>query len=403
LATTNDVGQGAAAPLVEAAWELGPEVAADRRYLHQHPELAFQEENTARFVAERLRELGIETRTGIAKTGVLGLLRGGQPGKTVLLRADMDALPMEELNEVPYKSRTPGAMHACGHDAHTAMLLGVAKLLAVRRDEIRGTVKFAFQPAEESEGGAKPMIDEGVLENPRVDAAFGVHIGQDLPVGTIGVCTGPMNAASDGFVATIVGQGGHAARPHGCVDPVVIAAQCIVALQTLVSREVNPLRQAVITVGSLHAGTVSNIIPEEAVMRATVRTFDEEVRRQLAERIPALLRGIATAMRGEADVQYKLGYPTLVNDAAMTDLVREVAREVVGPEKLIEREPGMGGEDMAYFLQEAPGCFFRIGSRNPARGLVYGHHHPRFDIDEEALPVGVAAVAAVALRYLNGA
>ena len=388
-------------PLVEAAWEIGPEVVADRRYLHQHPEIAFEEENTARFVAEKLSALSLDVTTGIAKTGVLGLLRGGQPGKTVLLRADMDALPLEELNDVPYRSRTPGVMHACGHDAHTAMLLGVARLLTERRDAIRGTVKFIFQPAEEAGGGAKPMIDEGVMENPRVDAAFGVHIGQDLPLGTIGVRTGPMNAASDGFVATIRGKGAHAARPHLAVDPVVIAAQSILALQTLVSREVNPLRQAVITVGAVHAGTVANIIPEEAVMRATVRTFDDEVRQHLAERIPALLRGIAAALRGEADVQYRFGYPVLVNDAAMTDLVREVARGIVGPEKLIEREPGMGGEDMAYFLQRAPGCFFRIGSRNPERGLVYGHHHPRFDVDEEALPVGVAALASVALRYLD--
>ena len=392
-------------PLTEAAWELGPQVVADRRYLHQHPELGMQEENTARFVAEKLRALGLETTTGIAKTGVVGLLHGGKgPGKTVLLRADMDALPIDELNDVPYKSRTPGVMHACGHDSHTAILLGVATLLAERREEFGGTVKFVFQPSEEMPpGGAKPMIEEGVLENPHVDAAFGIHIGQDLPVGTIGVCTGPTNAASDGFVATIKGSGGHAARPHGCVDPIVVAAQCIGALQTLVSREVNPLRQAVITVGSLHAGTVSNIIPEEAIMKATVRTFDEEVRQNLAERIPALIKGIASAMRAEADVQYRFGYPALVNDPAMTDLVREVAREVVGPGRVVEREPGMGGEDMAYFLQHVPGCFFRIGSRNPARGLVYGHHHPRFDIDDEgALPVGVAAIAAVALRYLNG-
>jgi amidohydrolase len=390
--------------LSEAAWEIGPQVVADRRYLHQHPELGMQEENTARFVAERLRELGIETTTGVANTGVLGILRGAQPGKCVLLRADMDALPIDELNDVPYKSQNPGVMHACGHDAHTAMLLGVARLLSERRDEIHGTVKFAFQPAEESVGGAEPMIAQGVMENPKVDAAFGVHIGQDIPVGMIGVCAGPSNAAVDEATITIKGLGGHAARPHVAIDPILIAGQCIVALQTLVSREINPLRSAVVTVGALHAGTVSNVIPEECQLRVTIRTTDEETRALLAERIPALVGGIAAAMRGSADTKYTFGYPVLVNDPAMTELVREVAREVVGPEKVIERETGMGAEDMAYFLQAAPGCFFRIGSRNPERNLTYGHHHPHFDIDDEgALPVGVSAVAGVALRFLNGA
>ena len=388
--------------LTEAAWEIGPAVVADRRYLHQHPELGMQEENTARFVAEKLREFGIETQTGIATTGVLGTLRGGQPGKTVLLRADMDALPIDELNEVPYRSENPGVMHACGHDAHTAMLLGVARLLAERRDEIRGTVKFAFQPAEETVGGAEPMIAAGVMNNPKVDAAFGVHIAQDLPVGTIGIGHGPMTAAADEAIITIRGLGAHAARPHHSVDPIIIAAQCITALQTLVSREVNPLRQAVVTVGTLHAGTVSNVIPEECELRATIRTFDEETRQALARRIPELVTGIAEAMRGVAEVEYVFGYPTLVNDRAMTDLVREVVREIIPAEKVLDREPSMGAEDMSYFLQQAPGCFFNIGSNNPDRGLVYGHHHPRFDIDEQALPIGVAAVASVAMRYLNG-
>jgi len=390
--------------LFDAAWELGPTVVADRRYLHQHPELGMQEENTARFVAEKLRDLGIATTVGIANTGVLGLLHGAHPGKTVLLRADMDALPIEELNDVPYKSQNPGVMHACGHDAHTAMLLGVARLLSERRDDLHGTVKFAFQPAEESVGGAEPMIAAGVMEHPHVDAAFGVHIAQDLPVGTIGVGAGPANAAVDEATITIKGLGGHAARPQMAVDPILIAAQCITALQTLVSREINPLRSAVVTVGALHAGTVSNIISEECELRVTIRTSDEETRGQLSERIPALTKGITAAMRGSAEVEYTFGYPVLVNDAAMTDLVREVARELIGADKVHEREMGMGAEDMAYFLQAAPGCFFRIGSRNEERGLTYGHHHPRFDIDDEgALPVGVAAVTAVTLRYLNGA
>ncbi|MFN8513836.1 MAG: amidohydrolase [Chloroflexia bacterium] len=390
-----------AASILDQAWEIGPQVVADRRYLHEHPELGMTEVNTARFVAARLTELGIPHQTGVATTGVLGILRGSQPGKTVLLRADMDALPIDELNDVPYKSQNPGLMHACGHDAHTAMLLGVARLLSERRNELRGVVKFAFQPAEENVGGAEPMIAAGVMENPTVDAAFGIHIAQDLPVGTIGVIHGPMTAACDEAVITIRGVGAHGARPHRGVDPIVIAGQCIVALQTLVSREVNPLRQAVITVGSMHAGTVSNVIPETCELKATIRTFDEETRKLLARRIPALVEGIAAAMQGSADVDYEFGYPTLVNDRAMADLVRTVARDIVAPDKLLDIEPGMGAEDMSYFLQKAPGCFFRVGSRNEERGLIYGHHHPRFDIDEDSLPVGVAALTAIALRFLG--
>jgi amidohydrolase len=389
--------------LTDAAWEIGPSLVADRRYLHQHPELGFQEENTARFVAERLRELGIETQTGVAKTGVVGLLHGKGPGKTVLLRADMDALPIDELNDVPYKSQTSGVMHACGHDAHTTMLLGVAKLLSERRDEFNGTVKFVFQPSEEvPPGGALPMIAEGVLENPHVDAAFGVHTAQDLPAGTIGYVPGALAAAPDAFDARIRGVGGHAAAPHTAVDPIVVAAHCIIALQSLVSRETNPLRQAVITVGSLHSGTVRNIIPGEAVLQATVRTFDPEVRRHLAERIPALIKGIAAAMRAEADVDYEMGYPALINDVPMTELVRDAVSEALGPDKVVEHVPGMFGEDMAYFLQQVPGSFFLVGTNNPERGLIHRAHHARFDIDDEvALPTGVAAVTAVALKFLG--
>jgi amidohydrolase len=390
-----------ASSILDQAWEIGPQVVADRRYLHEHPELGMTEVNTARFVAARLTELGIPHQTGVATTGVLGVLRGSQPGKTVLLRADMDALPIDELNDVPYKSQNPGLMHACGHDAHTAMLLGVARLLSERRNDLRGTVKFAFQPAEENVGGAEPMIAAGVMENPTVDAAFGIHIAQDLPVGSIGVIHGPMTAACDEAVITIRGVGAHGARPHRGVDPIVIAGQCIVALQTLVSREVNPLRQAVITVGSMHAGTVSNVIPETCELKATIRTFDDETRKLLARRVPALVEGIAVAMQGSAEVDYTFGYPTLVNDRAMSDLVRTVARDIVAPDKLLDIEPGMGAEDMSYFLQKAPGCFFRVGSRNEDRGLTYGHHHPRFDIDEDALPVGVAALTAIALRFLG--
>jgi amidohydrolase len=392
------------AALRESAEEIAPGVIADRRYLHRHPELGFHEENTSRLVIERLRALNLDDlQTGIAKTGVVGVLHGGKgPGKTVLLRADMDALPITELNDVPYKSETPGAMHACGHDAHTAMLLGAARVLAGRREEFAGTIKFLFQPSEEANaGGAAPMIEAGVMENPHVDAAFGIHVGSNIPAGKVAVLGGPVNAAADSAIVTIRGLGGHAARPQMAIDPIVIGAHCIVALQSLVSREVNPLSPAVITVGTLHAGTVSNVIPEEAHFEATVRTFDEKTRALLAERIPQVVRGICETFRATADVQYELGYPPLVNNAEMAALVKSVALEVVGPERVQDSEPGMGAEDMSYFLNAVPGAFYRLGVRNEATGKTYGHHHPRFDIEEDALATGVAMHAAVALRYLG--
>jgi amidohydrolase len=392
------------ADLRESAEEIAPGVIADRRYLHQHPELGFHEENTARLVVERLRALNLdELQTGIAKTGVVGILHGGKgPGKTVLLRADMDALPIEEENDVPYRSETAGVMHACGHDAHTAMLLGAARVLARRRDAFAGTIKFVFQPSEEANGGgARPMIAAGVMENPHVDAAFGIHVGSNIPVGVVTVCAGPVHAAADTARVTIRGLGGHAARPQMAIDPIVIGAHCIVALQSLVSREVNPLSPAVITVGTLHAGTVSNVIPEDAHFEATVRTFDEQTRALLAERIPQVVRGICETFRATAEVEYTLGYPPLVNNAEMAALVREVALEVVGPERVQDSEPGMGAEDMSYFLNAVPGAFYRLGVRNEATGKTYGHHHPRFDIEEDALATGVAMHAAVALRYLG--
>jgi amidohydrolase len=392
------------AEIREYAEEIGPGVIADRRFLHQHPELGFQEHETARFVADRLRTYNLdEVQTGIAQTGIVGILHGGKgPGRCVLLRADMDALPMTELNDVPYKSEYPGAMHACGHDAHTAMLLGAARVLSECRADFAGTVKFLFQPSEEANGGgAKPMIAAGVLENPHVDAAFGIHVGSNVPVGQVAVRPGAVNAAADSAAVTIRGLGGHAARPQIAIDPIVIGAHCIVALQSLVSREVDPLAPAVITVGTLHAGTVSNVIPEDATFKATVRTTDEKTRQLLAERIPAVCKGIAETFRGTAEVEYTFGYPPLVNDDAMAALVREVAIDVVGEERIADVPPGMGAEDMSYLINAASGAFYRLGVRNEARGITYGHHHPRFDIDEEALATGVAMHAAVALRFLQ--
>ncbi len=382
--------------------EILPGVIADRRHLHQHPELGFQEVETARFVTERLRALGVdEIRTGIAQTGVTGLIRGGRgAGKTVLLRADMDALPIQEENAVDYRSQHDGVMHACGHDAHTAMLLGVGRLLQERRDAFAGTVKLLFQPAEEGGGGAKVMIDEGVLDDPKVDAAFGQHVAQEVPLGLVELRPGPAMASSDSFTVVIQGKGGHGARPQATIDPIAVGAQIVVALQTIVSRELDPTQEGVVTVGAFRAGEAHNVIPDTAELRGTVRSFTPENRQMLAERIEAMVRGIAAAMRAEVDFRYRFGYPPTVNEPAMTELVRGVAGEVVGPERVIDGPLHMGAEDFSYFLERVPGCFWFVGSRNEDKGLVWGHHHPRFDIDEQALAVGIETMVGTTLRYL---
>ncbi len=380
---------------------LAEETVALRRELHMHPELGFQEVNTSRIVAERLRALGLEVQTGIAGTGVVGLLRGARPGRTVLLRADMDALPIEEENDVPYRSQVPGTMHACGHDGHTSGLLTVARLLSARRDDLAGTVKFCFQPCEESPpGGAKPMIEAGVLENPHVDAVFGLHLWQNLPIGTIGVISGPAMANSDRFTIRVQGRGGPAAQPHQTVDAVAVASQIVVALQTVVARNVSPLKAAVVTVGSFQAGTTFNVIADTAELKGTIRTFDPELRESVPARVEAVARGVAEALGATVTWEFLRGYPATVNDPAMADLVRAAAAEVVGPDRVIEAPQTMGAEDMSYFLERVPGCYYIVGSRNPEKGLVWGHHHPRFDFDEEALANGIETLVTTTLRYL---
>jgi amidohydrolase len=383
--------------------DVTEQLVIDRRHLHMHPELGFEEHGTSKFVADRLRSLGIEVRAGVAGTGVVGLIRGSRPGKTVLLRADIDALPILEENDVPYRSTRPGVMHACGHDGHTAILLGVAQQLIDRRQKLAGTVKLIFQPCEEKPpGGATKMIEAGVMDDPKVDAVFGLHLSQELPVGTVAARPGPIMAAADMFRLDIAGKGGHAARPHECVDAGLVAAQVMVALHQIVAREVNPIEPAVITVGQIQAGTAPNVIPDAALMRGTVRAFDQELRERLARRVEEVAVGVAKAMRAECKVTYDWGYPAVINEEASTRFVQEVAQEVVGPERLVGREPSMGGEDFAYFLQKAPGCFFNVGTRNEERGLIWGHHHPRFDIDEAALPVGVDMFVRIVERYLKG-
>jgi len=387
--------------------EILPGVIADRRYLHEHPELGFQEFETAKFVAERLGALGVEDiRTGIAVTGVTGLIRGTKSstgaGKVVLVRADMDALPILEENDVEYRSKTDGKMHACGHDAHTSMLLGVARLLNDRRDEFTGTVKLLFQPAEEGGGGARVMIEEGVLSDPDVDYVFGQHVAQEIPLGKLEVKGGPAMAAADRFTIVIQGKGGHGAQPHLCVDPVSIGAQIVAALQTIVGREVDPTEKAVVTVGAFLAGEASNVIPDTAELRGTLRSFTPEVRELIGRRVGEIASGIATAMGGSVEYTYAPGYPATVNDPEMADMVREIAAEVLGDENVGEGPYHMGAEDFSYFLERKPGAFYFLGSRNEEKGLTWGHHHPRFDIDEASMAAGMEVMVRTVLHVLNG-
>jgi amidohydrolase len=386
--------------------EIMPGVIADRRYLHTIPELGLELHQTAAYVAERLRAIGVESiQTGIAVTGITGLIHGTKPAngaaKVVLLRADMDALPILEANDVEYKSTVPGKMHACGHDAHTAMLLGISKLLMDRRDQFSGTVKVLFQPGEEGPGGAEPMIKEGVLENPHVDAVFGMHVGMDTPAGKIKTRSGPAMASADSCTIVIQGRGGHGASPHLAIDPIVVAAQIVNGLQTIVARSVNPIETAVVTVGMIGAGEASNVIPDTAEMRLTIRAFQPEVRALLQQRIEALTNSICAAFDATATIDYQLGYPPTVNDPEMTDFVLGIAAEVVGEENVSVAAPKMGAEDFSYFLEQRPGCFFFVGTRNEERGLSWGHHHPRFDIEEEGLSAGIETMTRVVMRYLN--
>nr|MBA2289525.1 amidohydrolase [Chloroflexia bacterium] len=370
------------------------------------PEIGFQEVKTAAFVSERLQALGVEDiRTGINKTGVTGLIRGTGSGagadKVVLVRADMDALPILEENKVDYKSQNDGSMHACGHDAHTAMLLGLSRLLMDRRDQFAGTVKVLFQPAEElPPGGAEGMIREGVLEDPHVDVVFGLHVSSDTETGVINVGHGPVMAAADQYKITVQGRGGHGASPQQTVDPVIIGSHIVVALQTLVSREVDPTDQAVVSNCVFKAGEAFNVIPDTATLMGTVRTFLTDTQDHLEKRIGEVASGIAEAMGGKADTVYTRGYPATVNDEEMSNLVRDAARGIVGDENVQIAEPKMGAEDFSYFLLERPGCFFFVGTKNDEKDSGWPHHHPRFDIDEEGMTAGIATMATSVVNCL---
>lgn len=374
-----------------------------RRDLHMHPELGFQETRTAGVVTEHLTRLGYRVYTGVAETGVIGLMQGARPGPTVMLRFDMDALPIQEENAVEYASQTPGVMHACGHDGHVAIGLGAATMLQRHRDEWAGTVKLVFQPAEEGLNGAEVMVRAGALDDygPRPDMAFGLHLWNRSPVGQAVLTVGPMLAAAERWSLTVRGQGGHGALPHQTADPIVAAAQIISALQTIVSRNVDPQKTAVVTVGTVSGGTAFNVIPGEVELTGTIRTFDADVREAVLSRLHTLCRDIGSGMGVEADLQVDMLTPAVINDTEAAELLRQAAAGVLGEVSVHGDFRTMGSEDMAFFLCEVPGSYMFLGSANTERGLDYPHHNSRFDFDEAALPLGVAILVEAATRFLN--
>jgi amidohydrolase len=381
---------------IDASADVLSEVVATRRDIHRHPELGFEEDRTAAIVATRLRELGFEVHTGIGKTGVVGVLHGTRPGKTIMLRADMDALPIEEENDVAYRSTTNGTMHACGHDGHVAMLLGAARIVAGRRDELAGTVCFLFQPAEEGKGGARAMVEEGVLPRFGIERAYGLHLASACPVGQVGFHEGPFYASSDSIEITIEGKGGHGAAPHLSVDPIYTAAQFIVALQQVVSRNVDPVEPAVVTIGAIHGGTTHNVIPSRVQLLGTVRAFDAGVRAAMSERIERVLRGVCESTGATYEYEYLWRYPVTSNDVEQTRYARTLATRVLGAGHVVNVPRLMGAEDFSFFAERVPACFFTIGS-NGGAASAFPHHHARFDVDEAAFAYGVRMMAALAL------
>lgn len=365
-----------------------------RRSLHQWPELAYKEEKTAEMVAKCLKKLGIKYQTGIAETGIVGKLITNEKAPTIALRADMDALPVTEETGLPFSSQNPGVMHACGHDGHVAMVLGAAAVLKKKPPE--GNVVFIFQPAEEGEGGAKPMIEKGVLDT--VDAIYGGHIESSSPLGVIGIKTGVHTSYTDAFDIRITGRGGHAARPHEAIDAVVIASQLVMNLQTIISREIDPVLPSVLTIGYLRSGTVNNAIAEKAVLKGTIRTTDESVRNQIAEKIRKMASSMAIIHGAEIKVNFKPGYPPIINEDSASKYAMHVAEKLVGKEKTISIiYPSLGGEDFAYYLQQVQGCFVRFGGAKDGHEMA-SSHSSKFDFDEEVIRVGAAYLSEI-VRY----
>jgi amidohydrolase len=385
--------------ILQKSREIRQTIVDLRRDFHQHPEIALKEFNTAKKVDGILKGLGIETKMMVNGTGVRGILKGSLPGKTIALRADLDALPVQEETDRPYRSKNAGAMHACGHDAHIAMLLGAAMVLAEWKKELRGNVVFIFQPAEETGAGAKPMIEEGVLEG--VDGIFGLHVYVPMGFGTLGYKAGPFMAAGDFFDVKIMGKGGHGGLPHLAIDPIAITANAISTLQTIVSREVDPLESAVVSICKMEAGKEAyNIIPDSATFGGTIRSHSPELREYLSRRIEEILEGVTSAMRGGYEFNLMSRFPPVINEEKMTEFVLRVAQDLLGKDKVSPMKPLMGSEDFSYYLQKIPGTFVFLGAENKEKGILHPQHHPKYDIDEDILPVGAALHAAVAMEYL---
>lgn len=387
--------------ILDRATAIQDWIVGIRRTLHEHPELAFEEHQTSELVCAKLQELGIPFRSGLAKTGVLAWIENG-PGPCVALRADMDALPIVEEADVPFRSKSIGKMHACGHDCHTAMLLGAARVLLEFRSRFQGTVKFLFQPAEEMLGGGHAMCEAGVLQNPAVQRVFGIHVWPFLPTGTIGARAGIFLAAVGSFEIVVRGKGGHGAMPHLTHDPVATAAKIVCELQTIVSRETDPLDAHVVSVTAIHGGDAHNVIPETVTLKGTMRALKLPGIGLLKQRITEIATHVAQGNRCAVDMAFPtIDLPPTDNDAESWEMVKDLGRRLLGPTAVKELPPTMGGEDFAYYLQRVPGCFVGLGVRNEAQGAVYGVHHPKFKVDENALPLGAALHTAVALHELQ--
>ena len=387
--------------LAQEVKRLEPKIIGVRRAIHQNPELAHHEVATARLVARELRTLGLEVKMGVGGTGVVGLIRSGKKGKVVALRADMDALPIQEDVEVPFKSHTKGVMHACGHDSHVAMLLGAAALLVKQKTRLGGDVKLIFQPAEEQggRGGAKPMIEDGVMEDPKVDYVFGLHISSDMPSGVFGIRAGPFMAKPDAFKIRVIGRGGHGSSPHRTVDPVYIAAQVIIALQGVSGRMVNPIRPFVVSVCSVHGGTKSNVIPDEVLLEGTIRSFDKDTRSKAIRDIKQAVTSTCRAYGGSCYIDFQRDtYPVVRNDEKVTERVARTLRKMPGM-KTKTADIRLGAEDFSRFQQRAPGTFYYLGTYNPSKGCTSPNHSAQFKIAENVLKYGALSLANVTLEF----